>query len=426
MDHYTFPHITHISQVLAAIKDKEEFIVAERDRHTIVNYMVNTNTTFPRVFQEISGLCTDPQAVIPYTDHDASILRECRGIVFGVDGKVIARRLHKFFNIGERPETFLEDVDWKRPHHIVEKLDGSMITPIPIARSEDGDIRKGYTLRWGTKMGLTGVAMVAELFVADHPEYQNFANECIVYGNTPIFEWCTRKQRIVLDYPKDMLKLIAIRNNVTGSYVSIDGMHELCQLYKIPMVNWLPDDSVTNGVEFVDFVKNQEHIEGFVITFNDGHKLKVKTDWYCRIHRAKDSLLQEKRVVEMLINEKVDDVKPFLLENDLKKLEAFESDFQMGFLHVTQSILHIYKEVYHEANGDKKTFALASKDMESTTRGVIFNLWNTKVDEFTVAEELKRRILKHLGSQTKVDEARWMWHGAKWCDYIEAQDEVVA
>lgn len=38
--------------------------------------------------------------------------------------QVISRRLHKFFNIGELPETEPEKIDINRPHIILEKMDG--------------------------------------------------------------------------------------------------------------------------------------------------------------------------------------------------------------------------------------------------------------------------------------------------------------
>lgn len=85
----------------------------------------------------------------------------------------------------------------------------SMITPIPV----DGNIR------WGTKMGVTDVALGAEEFVAKNPQYQELAKWCIQNKKTPIFEWVSRKQRIVIDYEEDNLILIAIRDNVTGEYM---------------------------------------------------------------------------------------------------------------------------------------------------------------------------------------------------------------
>ncbi len=46
---YKFPIITDLSQVEAAIKGREEFIVAEREFGYVVNYLVNFETTFPQI-----------------------------------------------------------------------------------------------------------------------------------------------------------------------------------------------------------------------------------------------------------------------------------------------------------------------------------------------------------------------------------------
>ena len=191
---YQFPVIKNISQVLPLIAERKEFIVAERDGDvTIVNYVVMTGDTFPPVV----------------TEADA-ILRELRGMIFKTStGEVLARRYHKFFNCGERDETQIGEIDFTQPHVILEKLDGSMITPF---MTTDG-------IRWGTKMGATDVAIPVEKFVAARPQYVEFAKFCIEQGWTPIFEWTSRQQTIVIDYPEDNLILTAVRNNVTGEYL---------------------------------------------------------------------------------------------------------------------------------------------------------------------------------------------------------------
>lgn len=52
-------------------------------------------------------------------------IRECRGLIFNKEtGKVVARRLHKFFNIGESEETQANKIDFSLPHVLVEKVDG--------------------------------------------------------------------------------------------------------------------------------------------------------------------------------------------------------------------------------------------------------------------------------------------------------------
>ncbi len=201
---YKFPVIEHLDDVRPAIEGRDEFIIAERDWGYVVNYMVAMADTFPEV-KTAGGSAAMRERETLYK----AIRRECRGILFNKDGSIMARRLHKFFNINERDETQFNKIDFNQPHVILEKLDGSMITPVV---TDAG-------LRWGTKMGITDVSMGAELFVAGHPEYQELAKWCIDNGKTPIFEWISRKQRIVIDYEEDNLVLIAVRDNVTGEYL---------------------------------------------------------------------------------------------------------------------------------------------------------------------------------------------------------------
>ena len=196
---YAFPIIEHLDDVRPAIAGRDEFIIAERDWGYVVNYMVAMADTFPEVKTSGGSAKMREEA-----NRHKAIRRECRGLLFDKDGKIMARRLHKFFNINERDETQFSEIDWNQPHVILEKLDGSMVTPVV---TDSG-------IRWGTKMGITDVSMGAEEFVARNPHYAKFAADMIKQGLTPIFEWCSRKQRIVVDYPEDRLVLIAIRRNV--------------------------------------------------------------------------------------------------------------------------------------------------------------------------------------------------------------------
>src|SRR6478609_139429 len=98
--------IEHINDVLPHIEGRPEFIVAERPGYKVIDYNVAFFDSFD-----------DPMRL------------ECRGIKFDAKGKILARPMHKFFNVGERPDTQPELLDFSKPHIITEKLDGSMIHP---------------------------------------------------------------------------------------------------------------------------------------------------------------------------------------------------------------------------------------------------------------------------------------------------------
>ena len=393
---YEFPEIRHLDDVRAAIAGRDEFIIAERDWGYVVNYMVSMTDTFPPVATELDA-----------------IRRECRGMLFHKDGKIMARRLHKFFNVNERDETQMHTIDLNRPHVILEKLDGSMITPVV---TDAG-------IRWGTKMGITEVGMGAELFVAQHSKYEQLARECITRGMTPIFEWCSRKQRIVIDYPEDRLVLIAIRHNVTGEYVGYADLLEWGQVHGIDVVRAYAG-TVANMENLIAETRASEGMEGWIIRFDDGHMLKIKGDWYVRIHKIKDSLTLEKNVVYLLINEKMDDAKSFMLDADRHRVEAFETDFWIGINDAVQTYERYYQTVL--ASGlDRKRYAqewmptIAKQD--SFAPQFVFSRFNGKNAREIVVDQIKKNTgtQTNIGTQAKIDSVRNLWGGHRWTYYFE-------
>lgn len=214
---YKFPIIEHLDQVREAIDGRTEFIIAEREWGFVSNYLVNLIDTFPY-----------PNTKDEALNERYKIRRECRGIKFDLNGKPLARLFHKFHNYGERPEVDEKKVDFSAPFITLNKLDGSMIHPI----------YWNDNVHICTKMGLTDVATPVQFFV-DRGEamvdgmpitvnYYDFMRDMMNTGWTPIFEWCSRKQRIVVDYGEhDYLLLTAIRHMITGKYKTYDEMVEL-------------------------------------------------------------------------------------------------------------------------------------------------------------------------------------------------------
>ena len=419
---YQFPRIECLDDVLPAIEGRDEFIVATREWGTVVNYLVSMADTFPEVRDEdywcpgcklpMSETAGCASQRCPDSVNLAAIRRECRGLLFYPDGRIMSRRLHKFFNVNERDETAAHRIDLGQPHVILEKLDGSMITPV---FTEAG-------VRWGTKMGITEVSMQAEEFVAHHPNYAEFAKVIMEQGFTPIFEWCSRKQRIVIDYPEDRLVLIAIRNNVTGEYVPYYGNdHDLVGFavnYNIDLVKTYAG-TTENMEHLIAETRAMEDAEGWIIRFDDGQMLKVKGDWYVRIHKTKDNLIWEKNVVELLINEKMDDVKPYMLEEDLRRVEAFETDFWMGIAKTVRRYDDYFQTVIVGQDLDRKTWALdhmkTVQQQNPFTPTVVFGMYDGK-DTYKLVTGI---IAKHTGTQTKIDSVRMLWGGHRWTYHFD-------
>lgn len=388
---YSFPQITHINDVLPAIAGRDEFIVVQKDGYQVVNYAVMMEDSFPPV-QTAGGSA----AMREEATRNKSILRECRGLIFDLDGKILARRFHKFFNVNEREETRLEKIDFTKPHRILEKLDGSMVSPIMI----DG------VIRWTTKMGITDTSMEAEVHVVKNPQYVKFVTELMADGWTPVFEWCSNKNRIVLDYPQDQLVLTAVRNNEVGDYARYELLEAYGRLHNIPVVKSydFKDENI------IDVVRAMENQEGVVVRFNDGHMLKIKADWYVLRHKSKDAITREKNVLDYIVNEKVDDVLPFLQAEDQARLMKFQDKFWLG-LAIT---IEKYVSYVNAIRVDRRTWAIESmpavKLTDPNLAHIVFAWFNGK----SVRDSVVELVQKNIGTQSRVEEIRFMWGGHKW------------
>jgi RNA ligase len=368
---YSFPLIKTIHDVLPVIAGKREFIVGERDWFTVINYAVQTEDTFP-----------------PVKSNEDAILRECRGIIFDAEGQILSRPFHKFFNVGERAETQVSEIDVRNPHWRLEKVDGSMVRPL-FSKENNG-------FRLATKMGITDVAMKAEVFLAQHPKYFKLFRFLHEAGETPLFEWIAPNNRIVIDYKEPNLILLAVRENISGLYMSFDVLMQLGGRFEIPVVPFY--DPVSDLDAFLTTVREERGREGYVIRFASGHMLKVKATEYLLMHKSKDIVSSERKLIELILSEKIDDIKPTLFKEDLERVNAIETKVADGLLRLSDYILHTHL-LY--MGMDRKAFALLSQTPGSGISQ--FQRWATfKMMDGTLPLEIaKDYVSGYLGTDSK-------------------------
>lgn len=391
---YNFPTITNISDVLPHISGRTEFKVMHKDGYSVVNYVVNYGETF------------DWDA----NDERGSIMRrECRGLIFdSVSGELLSRPYHKFFNVGEKQELLPHNIDLSVPHILLEKLDGSMIRPVPST-----DLSRW---RLGTKAGVTDVAMNAEVWVSRHSNYSEFIDMAIVHGLTPLFEWCSRKNQVVVDHPQDRLVLTAVRHNERGFYLPYKALCNFAQEYELDLVQVI--NSATDSIsELVDNIRAWDDGEGVVIRFesenggrSQGHMLKIKADAYLVLHKAKDAISLEKNVVEVVLNDKVDDLLPILTEPDSLRLRNFQSMFWAGVDKVAAQLTDEYVSEGLEYSEQKDFAQQFVSTLPKPVHPFMFGLRKG----LAARDMLVEAIAKSTVNQTKVDASRWMWGGHKW------------
>lgn len=392
MINYPFPTITTIDDVLPHIQSREEFKVFSKEWYTLIKYMLINEKTFE------------------WDDNDpigSSIRRECRGLIFDKNGKLISRPYHKFFNAGEKQETQINKINLYDSHVILEKLDGSMVRTIPTP--------EGFRL--ATKSGITDTSMNAEVFIADKPKYREYILKT-VQDFTHIFEWVSRKDRVVIDYPEDNLILTGVRSTKTGGYITYDTMKAIADMADIPVVKAI--DGLPSQISLmkrphihllVDTIREWDDGEGVVLRFNTGNMVKVKSKDYVLKHSSIETLKHEKNVIALIIEDSVDDAIPLLTPEDAKKLCEFENQFWEKF-NVTCFWLKDFYEIGNLQYPNQKDFAVnfVQKLENSNIKPVMYELKRGK----TVEEILKTMVSKSVCSQTKIDENRWIWGNLEW------------
>ena len=303
----TYPRIEHIDDLMPALRGRDDleaaFIRCERPHFVSVDYVV----MIPGIF---GCLVSDP-------DRAAVLLRrEARGIKFDArTGRTIARPHPKFFNLGQEPETQPEMLDWRAPHRVLEKLDGSMVHPTPV------DDRIVFTTRKGDMVDPAIQGFVA----GQNVDYLGFCREMLAQGLTPVFEWCSPapEHRIVLVYSTPQLVLTAIRATIDGWPVDFEAMEDEARRWGVPVIQtW--ERNLTDIDAYVEDLRVRTGIEGVVIRWDDdGYSTKVKTDDYRRQHQFLEDIQREDKAIELVLAGGEDDVIPTLSQTDAEALKRY-------------------------------------------------------------------------------------------------------
>lgn len=363
-----------------------------KDGYVVFNILISNEDTF--------------DTSEPPTSRKEQVLRECRGIMFSpMTDDVLRIGFQKFFNVNQTAESRSENIDWTFPHRVLEKLDGSMLIPF----LPEG----GTEFRWGTKRGVTEVAGPVEEYVKANPKYDAIARDMHAKGKSPIFEWCSRKQRIILDYPKDRLVMTAVRDMGDGSYMPYPEMVEYCVAHDVEVVRCM-GETVGEISAFLKHTADLKDAEGYVIRFDNGHMVKTKSIDYCLKHSTMDGLRNEKDVWRMILEERLDDVLPLLPPMEKERVERFEKDFTIAIQRVADRIQATVDTFVAERGRDKKTFAveLATK-ANGFDKGLLFAAHDGK----NMVDTVRKTLLSNARSGPSIEAVRHHVGRIDWATY---------
>ena len=356
-----FPVIEHIDDVLPHIAGDNGIYVSRYATHDTIGYGHHLDETF-----------------------NSAMRRECRGLKFDKSGRLMAPPFHKFFNLGERER--VEEIDWSRPHRVLEKLDGSMIHPALV----DGG------MVFMTRKGITAQAIEAGSHATE--SVRALARDRLAAGRTAIFEFTSPHNRIVIGYDRPALTLLAIRDNLTGTYTGFEEMQEMAGHFGVAVVRSHTVDGPTETL--LNGVRGLADIEGYVVAFDDGHRLKLKTQHYALRHKTLAGLALEKNALECVVNDAIDDVVPLLPPMAAERLLLYQSRIQTGISRLEAQVAERLETL---RGADRGTQArIINETLDKRLRPVAFKALDGKGARNAILDIL--RSATH--SQTRIDAVR--------------------
>jgi RNA ligase len=133
-------------------------------------------------------------------------------------------------------------------------------------------------------------------------------------------------------------------------------LQEKIREFDIPTVGVV--EPFDNILSLVKYTRNLKGVEGFIVAFDDGHRIKIKAEQYVTIHKTKDAIRTERNIADIIINEQLDDVLPLLDAADLEIVRSYELRFDAAIENVLGRLegLVTLARVLH--GGNKKEVAI--------------------------------------------------------------------
>ncbi len=280
-----FPLLEDATEILQAVRHRPE-----------INVCLHPGTDLASLLYAISERDT----------FDCELRRECRGLLVDLmTNEIVLRPYHKFFNVGERPETQLDVLSKACAAGNISapiKVDGSMIAM--------GWYRDDLIV--ATKRTIRKDAFYQQARELVQKMQEAFGPCTLIFER--LYAKLDDDAQSILEYPEDKLVLLDVRKNDTGEYIPESVYGTVCAVLGIThqssgmsMVN---KDVFPTFKDLYDAHYNRKYIEGWVLPLN-GDFVKFKTAWYINRHHIVGTLC-ERMIAKLVLNDTIDDALGFL------------------------------------------------------------------------------------------------------------------
>jgi len=310
-----------------------------------------------------------------YDNHWDEITLMCRGLILDSEYNIVQRPFRKFFNIEEHDSKYKPNIP-NLPFDVYEKMDGSLGILY-----WDGE--KPYIASRGSftsEQALMGTHLL-------HTKYKNIW-KILDKSKTYVFEIIAPFNRIVVDYgDRKALVLLGIIDIETGFDISLDTVSSN-DFHIVERLDGIKDFEKLQAL-------NLDNKEGFVIRFENGFRMKLKFDEYCRLHRIITNVssydiwdcLRNGTGFDEMLDKVPDEFYDWVKATKNNLIKEF-NDFKGIWLGVYKHGTKIK---------DQKEFALWAQDWNEP--GILFSLRNGKPIDDTIWKKIKPKYEKPFSNK---------------------------
>lgn len=134
--------------------------------------------------------------------------------------------------------------------------------------------------------------------------------------------------------------------------------------------------------EALETVKEDKYIEGYVVHLKDGQRVKIKTDWYCTIHKTKDSISTPKNLYECCLKEGSDDLLAMFAGDTItiKQIEEMRERATKDYFDLKNTCIDWYQS---NKELSRKDYAIKTREHYTDSRfGLCMNLYLGKENDY--------------------------------------------
>ena len=292
-----------------------------------------------------------------WADFKAPGASEMRGItwVFNSDGSLFKRYLllEKFFNLNQVPDTMYSEVKDFKIKSIYNKEDGSVASFIKLP---DGSVFGKSKMSVITDQA-EGIMRVYK----SNASVKRFVDWTFDNDITAIFEYVSPTNKIVLRYAKEDLILLRLRDNVTGELLDLNDYLDV-----IGDVRVAPSETGYTLDELIEMASYTEDKEGWIVEFENGLLMKIKTDFYFKRHGIlTEDIYRENVIINYILNDEIDDVIAQIPEDEVEAHARIEKIISIVKRALSKKVDEIRKSYeFYLTVGSRKDYAINYRGKE--------------------------------------------------------------